>query len=119
MAHHTFVNFRNLNVAFVVGGNHFAAWTVLPLLVCYLMDVLRQLVDGQAGARVDRLALYRAAGSQHVGWPLPLVVGRACVEPQIVQLVFTTFRVRVNCHSQASAHCCQYVGGVFFLTTPG
>ena len=119
MAHHTFVNFRNLNVAFVVGGDHFAAWPVLPLLVCHLMDVLWQLVNGQARACVDRLALHRAASSQHVGWPLPLVVGRACVEPQIVQLIFTTFRVCVNRHSQASAHCRQHVSGVFFLTAPG
>jgi hypothetical protein len=101
MAHHTFVNFRNLNVAFVVSGNYFTAWPVLPLLVRYLMDVLRQLVNGQAGTGVDRLPLHSPASRQYISRPLPLVVRATRHEPQVIQFVAARVAVGIHRHSEA------------------
>jgi hypothetical protein len=75
VAHHAVEYLGNLNVGLVVSRYYLAAGPVLALVVGDLQHVLRQLVDGQAWASVDRLALHRAACCQHVGRPLPLVVG--------------------------------------------
>jgi hypothetical protein len=102
--HHAVKNLSDLHVGVVVRRDDLAAGPVLALLVGHLTDVLRQLVDRQARTRVDRLALHRPAGRQHVGGPLPLVVRAAGHEPQIVQFVFTAVRVRRLRHFQAVAH---------------
>ena len=102
--HHAVENLSHLHVGVVVRRDDLAAGPVLALLVRHLTDVLRQLVDRQARTRVDRLALHRPAGGQHVGGPLPLVVRAAGHEPQIVQFVLTAVRVRRLRHLQAVAH---------------
>ena len=84
MLNHAIKDGSYLNVGVVVHGDDFARWAVLPLLVRHLADVLRQLVDRQARASIDRLALHRAARRQNVGGPLPLVVWAASHEAQIV-----------------------------------
>ena len=81
---HAVVDFGDFRVGVVVSRNNFAAWTVLSLIIRHLPHVLRQLVDGQARPCVDRLALHCPTGRQHVGWPLPMVVGRTGIEPQVV-----------------------------------
>ena len=84
MPDHAVVDFGDFWVGVVVGRNNFAARTVLSLVIGDLPYVLGQLVDRQCGSGVDRLTLYCATGSQHVGWPLPMVVGRTSIETQVV-----------------------------------
>ena len=81
---HAVVDFGDLGVGSVVSGYNFAARTVLSLVVRDLSDMLGQLVNSQARAGVDCLPLHCAARSQNVGWPLPVVVWRACVEAQVI-----------------------------------
>ena len=84
-------NLCHLDVGLVIDRDDLGLRAIEALLVGDLMDVLRQLVDRQARPRVDRLALHRPASCQHVGRPLPVVVGRSCVEPQVIKLVFARF----------------------------
>ena len=77
MAYHTVENLSYFNVRFVIHRDDFTAWAVLALIVGDLSYVLWQLVNCQARARVNRLPLHGAAGRQHIGWPLVLVV-RTC-----------------------------------------
>ena len=81
---HAVVDFGDLGVGSVVSGYNFAARTVLSLVVRDLSDMLGQLVNSQARAGVDCLPLHCATGSQDVGWPLPVVVWRACIEAQVI-----------------------------------
>ena len=81
---HAVVDFGDLGVGSVVSGYNFAARTVLSLVVRDLSDMLWQLVNSQARTGVDRLPLHRTTGSQNVGWPLPVVVWRACIEAQVI-----------------------------------
>ena len=76
------------HIGLVVHGDDSSARAVLPHVVRDLTNVLGQLVDGQARTGVDGLPLHSTTGSQHIGGPLPLVVGGACVKAQIVCLVF-------------------------------
>ena len=84
MAHHAVKYLCHFYVSIVVHRDDLAAGPVLPLVVGDLTNVLGQFVDGQAGAGVDRLPLDSATGGQHVGGPLPLVVGGTGVETQVV-----------------------------------
>ena len=81
---HAVIDLGDLGVGVVVSRNNFAAWTVLPLVVRNLSDMLGQLVNSQARAGVDRLTLHCTTRCQNVGWPLPVVVRRACIEAQVV-----------------------------------
>ena len=110
MAHDAVEYLSDFHVGLVVSRNHLAARPVLALVVGDLQHMLRQLVDGQAGPRVDGLALDRAAGGQHVSRPLPLVVGRGRTKAQVVQLVLTGIRIGRDRHCQASTHGRQHVG---------
>ena len=110
--HDAVENLGNFHVGLVVGGDDLARWPVLPLIVGDLQHMLRQLVDRQAGTSVDCLALDRAAGSQHISRPLPLVVGRGCAETQVVQLVFAGIRIRGDRHCEASPHSGKHVAVV-------
>ena len=100
---HAIEDLGHLNVSAVVCRDDLGLRPVLPLLVGHLMDVLRQLVDRQARPGVDGLTLHRATGRQHVSRPLPVVVGRAGVEPQVVKLVLTRLRQRRNRHVEAGS----------------
>ena len=104
VTHHAVEDLGNLNVALVVGGDDLAARAVLPLLVRHLTHMLGQLVDGQAGPRIDGLALHRATGSQDVRRPLPLVVGATRHEAQVVQLVLTGLTIGRDRHVEAGPH---------------
>ena len=75
MPHNAIEHLSDLYVSLIIDGYDLAAWPVLALLVGYLPYVLRQLVDGQRRAGVDRLTLHRTAGCQNVSRPLPVVVG--------------------------------------------
>ena len=77
MAYKPVKYFRYFNIGLVVHGNYLPTWSVLALIVGNLSDVLGKFVNGQAGSGVDCLPLHRTTGSQHIGWPLPLVV-RTC-----------------------------------------
>ena len=74
----------DLYVGLVVHRDDLAAGPVLPLVVGDLLDVLGQLVNRQAWPGVDRLPLDAASRRQHICRPLPLVVGTACGEAQVV-----------------------------------
>ena len=81
---HAVENRRHLSVSALIYRDDLGLRSVLPLLVGHLVNVLGQLVDGQARAGVDRLALHGATSGKHIGGPLPLVVGRPGVKPQVV-----------------------------------
>ena len=98
---HAIEDLCDLDIGLVVHWNDLSAWAVLAHVVCDLVNVLWQLVDGQTGARIDRLTLHRATGGQYVSRPLPLVVGRTSVETQVVDLIFTGFGQGSNGHVHA------------------
>ena len=100
---HAVEDFGDLNVSVVVNRNDLGRRPVLPLVVGHLTNVLRQLVDRQARACVDRLTLHRASSRQHIGGPLPVVVGTACVELEVVNLVLAGLRQRRHRHVQPAA----------------
>ena len=116
---HAVEDFGDFNVGVVIGWNNLATWAVLPLVIGDLSYMLRQLVDGKRRARVDRLPLHGPTGGQHVRWPLPVVVGRACVELQVVNLIFAALRQRVNRHVEASASGGQDTGVSLLVATVG
>jgi len=103
VTNHAVEDLGHLNVSFVVHGDDLSAWAVLAHVVGDLVNVLWQLVDRQAGACVDRLTLHRATGGQHVSRPLPLVVGGASIEAQVVDLVLTGLGQCANSHVHAGA----------------
>ena len=104
----------HVHVGFVIGGDDFDAGAVHALLVRHLMDVLGQLVDGQAGAGVDGLTLDSATGLEHIGGPLPLVVGGCGIKPQVVKLVFSGVRVGRDRHFHARTSNGKNVIGTAF-----
>ena len=97
---HAVEDFGDFNVCVIVGWNNFATWAVLPLVIGDLPYVLGQLVDCQARPGVNGLTLNRATGGQYIRWPLPVVVGRASVELQVVDLIFAGLRQRGDGHVQ-------------------
>ena len=115
MPDNTVKDLRNFNVRLVVSGDDLTRRPILPLVVRDLLDVLRQLVDGKARARVDRLPLHRAARRQYVGGPLPLIVRRPGGEPQVVQFILAGFAVRGNRNPHATASCFEQVLVRFFF----
>ena len=93
-------DFRDFRIRHVVSGDYLATGPVLPLVVGNLPDVLGQLVDRQARARVDRLPLHAAASRQNVCRPLELIVRRPCGKAQIVQFVLARTGIGVHRHLQ-------------------
>ena len=89
MSNHAVEDICDFNVSIIVNRNHFGAGAVLPLVVGDLPDVLRQFVDRQTWPGVDSLSLHGASSSQNIRRPLVVVVRAACVEFQVVDLVFT------------------------------
>ena len=81
---HAVVDFGDFWVGVVVSGYNFAARTVLSLVIGDLSYMLRQLVDGQCWARIDRLTLHCTTGRQHVSRPLPMVIGRSGIKSEVV-----------------------------------
>jgi hypothetical protein len=86
----TLKDFCDRDVGLIVRWDDFARGSVLSLFICYQPNMLWQLVNRQAWPRVDRLALHRASGRQHVGRPLPSIIWRACHKSQVVQFIFST-----------------------------
>ncbi len=109
VAHHAVEDLGHLDVGVVVGGDHLAGGPVLALFVGHLPDVLRQLVDRQAGPGVDCHALAGAAAGEDVVRPLVVVVSRAGHEPQVVQFRLTAHTQRADGHRHARAHGRQAV----------
>ena len=62
MPHHAVKHFGDFDVSLIVNGDNLARRTVLALVVRDLPDVLRELVNRQARAGVDRLPLHCATG---------------------------------------------------------
>ena len=60
--HHAVEDLGDLDIALVVSGDDLTRGAVLALVVGDLPDVLGQLVDGQRGPSIDRLALNRPSG---------------------------------------------------------
>ena len=116
MPDHAVEDFGDCNVGLVVGWNNLATWAVLALVIGHLPDVLRQFVDGQARAGVDRLPLHRAPSRQHISRPLPVIVRAASVELQVVNLILAGLRQRPNGHIQAAAGSRQDIGRGVLLT---
>ena len=81
MAHQPVKYLSDLDIGLIVNWDYLPTWSILALIVGDLSDVLGEFVDGEAGSCVDGLTLDGATGGKHVGWPLPLVVRTACVEP--------------------------------------
>ena len=118
VANHAVEHLGNLDVGLVVDRDHLGTRAVLTHVVGDLVNVLWQLVDGQAGACIDRLTLHRATGGQHVSRPLPLIVGRTGVELEVVEFVFTRLGKRTNRNLHAITGCGQNVlMAVLFATT--
>ena len=80
----TLKDFCDRDVGFIVRRDDFAGRSVLSLFICYEPDMLWQLVNRQAWTCVDRLALHRASGRQHVGRPLPCVIWTASHKAQVI-----------------------------------
>ena len=91
---HAVEHVGHFHVGVVVHRNDLRARAVLPLVVCHLTHVLRQFVDRQRRARVDRLTLHRATGGQHVRRPLPVVVWRTGIKAQVVHFIFAALSQR-------------------------
>ena len=75
VANHAVENLSHLHVGVVIDGDDLGPRPVLTHVVGHLTDVLRQFVDCERRACVDRLTLHRATGGQHVSGPLPVIVG--------------------------------------------
>jgi hypothetical protein len=74
VANDAVVDLGNVNIGLIVNRNHLDTWAIHALLVGDLFNVLRQLVDGQTRARIDRLTLHSTASLEHISGPLPLIV---------------------------------------------
>ena len=94
VANHTVEDIGHLDVTLVVNREHLDRWPVHPLLIGDLLDVLRQLVDGQTWASTDDGSLTRSTGLEHIVRPLPLVVRGPSVKPQVVEFAVTGSRER-------------------------
>ena len=114
VANHAVEHIGHVHVSLVVSRDHLDAGTVHALLVRHLVDVLGQLVDGQAGAGVDGLTLHGTTGLEHVSGPLPLVVWGACVEPQVIEFVFPGLGKRCYRHRHARSGDSQNILGTAF-----
>ena len=114
---HAVKNVGHFHVGVVVHRDDLGAGSVLALVVGDLSDVLRQLVNRQTRAGVDRLPLHRATGGQHIGGPLPVVVGRAGVKAQIVDLIFAALGKRGHRQIKPGTGCGQDVRRAFLWFT--
>ena len=72
---HAVEHLGHLHIGVVIHGDDLGTGAVLTLVVGDLTYVLGQLVDCERGAGVDGLTLHRTTGCQHIGGPLPVVIG--------------------------------------------